>query len=428
MDQLLSVVCVLLHVYVVIGQGFHIPPYNVTVSCDNFETFVYWNYSHGILDPFFQVQLTSDISQSTDRFKSTVLQSNITHRLNNTNRAIYKVEIRAHNGSHQSNFSMPVYFTYDYQITKIDRRPLILCKLDFPAVNLTYQRGKVTLSFPNPIRMYENTPALKHLKHAVYPNLATSILNCEVAAETNILKDFECPYRNFSCKESVLILNESNSRYCIQLSGMIGDAHYLRHARSCLRLDLPLKSPVEIVFILIGCTTVVVIASVSVMVYRQKMSKTHPQPSTLQFTPKGGHLPDPGVDIISSISVDSIPLTPTSDTSQDPLLTSNRDHASCFYPLHTTHLDDWTQRNNSNQVGEDEEEAERPTEVTDWPSEVLPMDTSDDNRHELQILSQNDNSTGGTAKSEEDYTSRLISIEMAKGDDVDGYTWREPLA
>ncbi|XP_031417994.1 interferon gamma receptor 1 [Clupea harengus] len=383
------------------GQAVVLPcPENVTVSCDNFETFVYWNYSEHLVDPFFQINLTMDTEENqTWSFKSVGRYANITSQLN-SNYAIYTLSIRARNVTHESDFSPPVTFTYDKSNEGIEGS--MLCKLDFPPINLEYQYGFLTLKFRNPMHLYENTLALKYLKDNTYPNLETSELSYNVIDQSNIPTVFSCPYQKAICEEKLQI-SDKEDQYCVNLSGSIVRAEF-RPARICYSGLKPKGLPPPTTMAIVFTSLLVVMAVVlGTLVFRKMINKTHPTTPTnltsfrhqirpILLGPSENFSPSP-------LSV--VPLLSPSETSEDPLLpNSGRSSADCSrFQLLTQE-----QQGRAGQENKEEDE-ERNTESTEWPSDG----SSTDYPPNSELLER----SGGTLVS--DYDSPH-SVEMSSGD------------
>ncbi|XP_041959582.1 interferon gamma receptor 1 isoform X1 [Alosa sapidissima] len=432
------------------GQAFLIPgPENVTVDCDNFDTIVYWNYSDLLIGTLFQVEFKSDIGNK-NTFKTEAHHVNITSRLNNTNYAVYTIRIRAQNVTHTSKFSSPVRFAFDNRMEGD-----IICNLDFPPVTLKYEYGDLTLSFQNPLHLYENTPALKYLKKNTDPNLETSNLSYEVVDQSNRATEFTCPYEKSVCAET-LHISAKKDHYCVNVSGSIVRAN-VRAAKFCYNgpeKGRPLPSHiVAIVFAMVLIGTIIFLAA---LVSWKTRAKTHPIPTphVPPLTERRPVYPDPpgrseSVDILwvdSSLSV----------TSEDPLL-SDHSSSSCRSSAHCSCFISPGRVQTGASLASDD--VERDTELTGWSIERSSQDlrlletsggtlSSDDSPHAYDIFVDlrprgrdgvdaeeevrysegktnghpaNQESSGGTALSGYD-SSHGISVELEPGDCVDGYT------
>ncbi|XP_076145658.1 interferon gamma receptor 1 [Alosa pseudoharengus] len=426
------------------GQAFLIPgPENVTVDCDNFDTIVYWNYSDLLIGTLFQVELKSDIGNK-NTFKTEAHHVNITSRLNNTNYAVYTIRIRAQNVTHTSKFSSPVRFAFDNRMERD-----IICNLDFPPVTLEYEYGDLTLSFQNPLHLYENTPALKYLKNNTDPNLETSNLSYEVVDQSNRATEFTCPYEKSVCAET-LHISAKKDHYCVNVSGSIVRAN-VRAAKFCY--NGPEKGPplpshiVAIVFAMVLIGTIIVLAGV---VSWKKRAKTHPIPTphVPPLTERSPIYLDPEptiCDIVNSVK------SSLSVTSEDPLL-SDHSSSSCRSSAHCFLIVPGRVQSGASPASDD---VERDTESTGWSIERSSQDlrlletsggtlSSDyDSPHAHDVFMDwdgvgaeeevrysegktnghpaNQELSGGTSLSGYD-SSHDISVELEPGDCVDSYT------
>ncbi|XP_062400206.1 interferon gamma receptor 1 [Sardina pilchardus] len=438
-------------------------PENVTVDCDNFDTMVYWNYSDLLIEPLFQLELKSDISDGPpETFKTMAHHANITSRLKNTNYVVYTIRIQAKNGTHSSSFSPPVKFAFDNRM-----KGNILCNLDFPPVTLKYAGGELTLSFKNPIHLYENTPALKYLKDNKDPNLETSELKYEVVpqsandrtSKSSEFPEFSCPYEKSVCAETLHIPDEVD-RYCVNMSGRIVRAN-VRPARVCAKKLQGQLQPSHIVGI--ACVIVTLIGAIIVLgglVWWKNRAKTHP---VLSVVPDfSGRSPaiftNPRKAETESFSTMYVKSS-LSATSEDPLLSihssnSSRSSADCSRFTIRPGLVTPRERGGATQVSDGEE---LNTVSTDWPSDRSGQDrglsetsggtlssdydsphahdsfvdlggvdaeeevrhgTSEDPGYQANLSEVL--SSGGTALSGYD-SPQDISVELAPGDFVDGY-------
>ncbi|KAG7493000.1 hypothetical protein MATL_G00020680 [Megalops atlanticus] len=156
-------------------------PFNVTVTCHNFETIVYWKYSEVSQFPLFKVELIKDVFNEESEMKNTTLPYvNISSSIRILER--YYVKVTAVNGSEKSETAESPTFSFDNSVPVS-----ILCFLDFPDVNLSVKGGLMTVTFTHPFHVYRNTPALEQLspskvfRYKVLLNGAMSETLCECA-------------------------------------------------------------------------------------------------------------------------------------------------------------------------------------------------------------------------------------------------------
>ncbi|KAL2086577.1 hypothetical protein ACEWY4_017636 [Coilia grayii] len=402
----------------VTGQAFDLPsPENVTVNCDNFDTFVYWNYSKHQTDHHFQVKLMNDVSGVSVVFESRDHHANITGRLNNTKFQKYTIQILARNRTHTSDFSSAVHFTFHDILGK---EGVILCKMDFPVVKLEYRYGVLALSFQNPIRLYENSPALKYLKTNTYPHLNDISLVYDVMDKDNNTTEFKCPYKTPVCQEE-LYISEKDGRHCVRLSGKIDHA-VMRPADRCSEVKdtgLPLHSVVVIVSVL--STIAAAVVCVALACWKIIIKPNHKLPPSLNVNPnqkperrESGSRTE-AYDKFTHVTCDDAklhsaePILPKepSETSEDPLLsdyasdicTENSSSACSRFAIGPGHVchDEVGGARREYHDREDPYLARSKSETPD-PDPDLDPDPS------------------------------LIIVEMAPGETADGYTFRERLA
>ncbi|XP_063053785.1 interferon gamma receptor 1 [Engraulis encrasicolus] len=261
------------------------PPENVTVDCDNFDTLVYWNYSGPQTDDLrFHLTLVPDMDppRSTN---VTTHHANITAWLDETGMSLYTITIQAweHGTTRKSDPSSPVKFTFHkltYLIEESNNVSLQLCQLDFPDVNFQYEYKALSLSFQNPVRLYENAPGLKYFKTIAHPKLKDTPLEYYIVDEDNRTTDCKCSYNNATCREKLPILNKEE-KHCIRLYGHI-DYATMRRATRCWKRQEDTGTPLHVVVVsvcvVIGMAAVVILISLACWRVIIKPNQNSPAP------------------------------------------------------------------------------------------------------------------------------------------------------
>ncbi|XP_071245148.1 interferon gamma receptor 1-like [Salvelinus alpinus] len=180
------------------------PPENVTVSCNNFPTTVYWNYSELLRQPLFKLKISSDLNLSFPLDSTKQHHYDLSPFIWNAKELDrYFVTITASDETEESASLKSSIFTFSRELTAA-----IKCKLDFPAVKVSMKDMEVTVSFDNPYHLYtelkessirEDDKLL--LYHVTYENTEGSS-KCQI-------KDKVCRHH--------FTVRENKEQYCVSL-------------------------------------------------------------------------------------------------------------------------------------------------------------------------------------------------------------------
>ncbi|NP_001347849.1 interferon gamma receptor 1b precursor [Salmo salar] len=183
------------------------PPENVTVSCTNFQTTVYWNYSELLNQTLSKLILHGDLNDH-----SFLLDSTKPHHYdlppfiwNAKELDRYFVTITASDGTVESASLESSIFTFSRDLTAD-----ITCKLDFPAVKVSMKDMEVTVSFDNPYHLYTE---LKESRIRVDDKSLLYHVTYE-----NTDGPFECQIKDKVCRHHFTVL-EKKEQYCVSLEG-----------------------------------------------------------------------------------------------------------------------------------------------------------------------------------------------------------------
>ncbi|XP_035256353.1 interferon gamma receptor 1 isoform X1 [Anguilla anguilla] len=182
-------------------------PFDLKLSCHNFETVVYWNYKNVSLRPRFRVQILKDINNADSETTETSflrqdISSFVTHIYDS-----YYVNVSAMKESEISTSAVSPQFSY-----RKDLPAEVRCTLDFPNVTLSVKDGQITFTFSHPYQVYKDTPMVKKLNGCEECNK----FKYSVSYNETDTYNYECLEE--VCKETFHIPGNSD-QHCISLSG-----------------------------------------------------------------------------------------------------------------------------------------------------------------------------------------------------------------
>ncbi|XP_036377626.1 interferon gamma receptor 1 [Megalops cyprinoides] len=181
-------------------------PFNVMVTCHNFETMVYWKYNEVSQFLLFKVELIKDVFKEESEMKNTRLPYvNISSSIRIFER--YYVKVTAVNGSEESETAESPTFSFDKSIPVS-----ILCFLDFPDINLSVKGGLMTVNFTHPFHVYRNTPALKQLS-------PSTVFRYKVLLNETSETLYECAENQRDC--SITLPVPKKKLHCINVTGIL---------------------------------------------------------------------------------------------------------------------------------------------------------------------------------------------------------------
>ncbi|XP_041108789.1 interferon gamma receptor 1-like isoform X2 [Polyodon spathula] len=239
---------------------------NPSLSCRNFETFLYWNYSDTSLKPTFTVevaQYTSNVTNSVE---------NIPHRYCNVSFFVddieehYYLTIKAFAGEEHITLSLQRFSLKD------------ICMLDFPHVNLTTKGRTVKTLFEHPFFLYKKkNPSLKR-KFSIDYEYTVEYRKKDEPDQTSS-KHFTCKKRE--CESDFLLPKDED--YCLSFSGSMSGIQVISTDESCTG-NHPKQKPLDKYMIIILTVIVCVIAigsSLTGLVCSIMWKKNIPLPSSL---------------------------------------------------------------------------------------------------------------------------------------------------
>ncbi|KAJ8002016.1 hypothetical protein DPEC_G00175410 [Dallia pectoralis] len=250
------------------------PPENVTVSCNNFKTIVYWNYSEPSRQPSFDLKVTSDFSEN--------IITSIRHNYDLTQYIWssdeldrYFVNITANDGTETSGSQESLSFTFNKYKTAT-----IQCKLDFPDVNLSMEDEMVKVRFKNPYHLY---PELRLARMRGDDR----VFHYTVFYDNNTGQGFECKDKVICDKN--IIVQEKRQQYCFSLDGsaMEHKLEFKRKENICISHEN--KADLLIVYLPIILTSIILVAIGTIITWQKKI---HNLPKTLANLPKALLLPN----------------------------------------------------------------------------------------------------------------------------------------
>ncbi|KAI1896560.1 hypothetical protein AGOR_G00096030 [Albula goreensis] len=206
---------------IIVFHGVHtlVPaPFNVTVSCHNFETIVHWNYSKNSLQPTFEVKILRDIKSSPSVPKKSFLTKlhylNISTAVKDISETYY-VNVTALGRSENSTPGSSQQFSYHESLPAEVR-----CTLDFPPVKLSVKNGKITIAFTHPSQVYKNTSkefvACENFKYNIFLN---------DMMEEEFCNTDECKITRPAPKV--------NEKYCVNLTGSFCNTNMKNSGEQC---------------------------------------------------------------------------------------------------------------------------------------------------------------------------------------------------
>ncbi|XP_036805453.1 interferon gamma receptor 1 isoform X1 [Oncorhynchus mykiss] len=292
------------------------PPENVTVSCNNFHTTVYWNYSELLRQPLFKLKINSDLNLSFPLVSTKQHHYDLAHFIWNAKELDrYFVNITASDETGESASLESSIFTFSRDLTAD-----IKCKLDFPAVKVSMKDMEVTVSFDNPYHLYTELKEScirednKHfLYHVTYENTESSF--CQI-------KDKVCCHH--------FTVWENKEQYCVSLeeNAMSHKVMFSRIGPICGDEDktISLKSSLLMLLPLITIGIVAFVVFVTIRLCKRSMRKRNLSnfPKTLASilsNPHDKNIMQLQCEIIAHISG----IEPATTTSQSMLETSKEE-------------------------------------------------------------------------------------------------------
>ncbi|XP_067114900.1 interferon gamma receptor 1 [Osmerus mordax] len=249
-----------------------LPPENVTVSCHNFQTRAYWNYSKHPLPPNFILHFVTE-SENKTVIETTELHYDLTHLMRASSfSSRYSVEVRAVEGAETSRHVSSPIITFN-----ILKMADVKCTLDFPPVQLSPDDMGIAVSFRNPFYYY---------KELAESNLFDRVFHYKVFTE-NTSDMMSSPTTHKCTMESTcgVVLPSSRGPYCVQLNGSIMDGR-IQFNKTAIICTQDHHAHESYLFILLGvllAVFIIVSLVIIVMVYQVKAWKTNPSilPKTL---------------------------------------------------------------------------------------------------------------------------------------------------
>ncbi|XP_020335651.1 interferon gamma receptor 1 isoform X2 [Oncorhynchus kisutch] len=293
------------------------PPENVTVSCNNFQTTVYWNYSELLRQPLFKLKINSDLNLSFPLDSTKQHHYDLSPFIWNAKELDrYFVTITASDETEESASLESSIFTFSRDLTAD-----IKCKLDFPAVKVSMKDMEVTVSFDNPYHLYTELKEShireddKHfLYHVTYENTEGS---------------FKCQIKDKVCRHHFTV-RENKEQYCVSLEGnaMSRKVMFSRIGPICGDEDktISLKSSLLMLLPLIIIGIVAFVVFVTIRLCKRSMRKRNLSnfPKTLASilsNPHDKNIMQLQCEIIAPISG----IEPATTTSQSMLETSEEE-------------------------------------------------------------------------------------------------------
>ncbi|KAL1005966.1 hypothetical protein UPYG_G00066250 [Umbra pygmaea] len=266
------------------------PPENVTVSCNNFQTVVYWNYSEQHQHPLFDLKIKgdylfeeiSDIKQHHYDLSSLIWPAK---ELDN-----YFVNLTAKVGTEISTHQESIKFTFN----KFKTAP-IKCKLDFPAVNLSLKDGDIEVEFHNPYHLYPELKEVQNNKQFEYKVM-----------HGNTPRPFKCT--KTICQEPTSFVFMKEEQYCVSLEGMDGRLDFQRTGQICISPteDDDQMKILSIILPMIFFVLIIILIRVIIIICKKNVQNEHfPKTLVLILTNPHDknimHLPQEIMSHISSI-------------------------------------------------------------------------------------------------------------------------------
>nr|AXE71848.1 IFNGR1 [Acipenser dabryanus] len=249
-------------------SGGSIPqPTNPSLSCRNFETFLYWNYSDTSLKPTFTVEVTPYISRVHRIVENTPHHYCNVSSFTNDIEEHYFFTINAVAGLENSTLELPKFFLKD------------TCVLDFPKVNLTATGRTLKILFKHPFFLYKKKnhslkrePSIDYEYEVEYkkknePNQSSTIR-------------FTCETRE--CERDFKVPNDED--YCLTFSGRMSGIQVISRDEICTENHPKqnfLGKKIIIIITVIVCVIVLVLLSLILIVYNIMQKKNIPLPSSL---------------------------------------------------------------------------------------------------------------------------------------------------
>uniref|UniRef100_A0A4W5PZ50 Fibronectin type-III domain-containing protein n=1 Tax=Hucho hucho TaxID=62062 RepID=A0A4W5PZ50_9TELE len=380
------------------------PPENVTVSCNNLQTTVYWNYSELLRQPLFKLKITGDLNSSWKN--STEHHYDLSTLMWNAKELDrYFVNITAIDETEESAPQESSIFTFNNDLTAD-----IHCKLDFPAVKVSMRDMIVTVSFDNPYHLYTE---LKEYCMGEGDK-------CFLYYENN--DTFKCPIEDKVCRHDFTVW-ENKEQYCVSLEGnAMGNVMFNRIGPICGYEDktISLESSLLMLLPLIIIVIVTFVVFVTIRLCKRSMRKKNLSnfPKTLTSilsNPHDKNIMDLQCEIIAHISG----IEPPTTRSQSMLETSEEEEE----PTTSVGFSAYLQHHiSSGQVGGillDSRSQLRSElqEVTQPCSVLLCGDDSEESDSRTLEVKDMDFTASGYDKQH----NPLLEVEMSAGDVVVGY-------
>ncbi|XP_055762753.1 interferon gamma receptor 1-like [Salvelinus fontinalis] len=381
------------------------PPENVTVSCNNLQTTVYWNYSELLRQPLFRLKITGDRSSWENSTKHHHFDlSPLMWNAKELDR--YFVNITAIDETEESASQKSSIFTFNRYLTAD-----VHCKLDFPAVNVSMKDMKVTVSFDNPYHLYTELKESSirdddklFLYHVTYEN-------------TN--HTFECQIEDKACRHPFTVL-ENKEKYCVSLEGnaMGNRVMFNRKGPICGYEDktISLESFLLMLLPLIIIGIVAFVVFVTIRLCQRSMRKRNLSnfPKTLASilsNPHDKNIMDLQFEIIAHISG----IEPVTPTSQSLLETSEEEEPTTSVGFSASPF-------SSGQVGEGLSDS-RSQLRTELPvtSPVLPVTQTTVLLCGDDLMTLEDMHSTASGYDSQHIPPPEVEVEMSAGDVVVGY-------
>ncbi|XP_046899988.1 interferon gamma receptor 1 [Hypomesus transpacificus] len=259
-----SVFILILMIIVEYVSSLVLPPENVTVSCHNFQTRAYWNYSKHPLPPNFILHFVSESENKT--VTTTELHYDLTHLMRASsfsNR--YAVEVRAVEGAETSQHVSSPIITFN-----ILKMADVKCALDFPPVKLSPDDMGIAVSFRNPFYYYKELAESNPFDRVFHYKVFTENTSDTMSSPTT--------HKCTMARNCGVVLPSSRGPYCVQLNGSIMDGKipFKKTAIVCTQDHHAHESYVFILLGVVLAVFIIVSLVIIVMVYQVKAWKTNP--------------------------------------------------------------------------------------------------------------------------------------------------------
>ncbi|KAJ8372546.1 hypothetical protein AAFF_G00281510 [Aldrovandia affinis] len=244
-------------------------PDNVTVSCHNFQTVVYWNYSKPSLNTRFKVDVKS---YGSGFLPDHNCLNTMNHHCNLSSLVLrdieesYSLNVSAVEGSNESEIAKSREFTYNKY-----RDEQILCLLDFPSVNLTVSHSVLKLQFLHPFYHYRITALLPRGNKRAYKDFYYQV----VTGKEGGSHDFICKATKEPCEQSIL-MPEEDTTHCLRLEGVMNNLKVIAAERICAKPQ-KIHEKMNVVYIVLCAVVpfaiIVVVAVFGVLVFKKQTNQ-----------------------------------------------------------------------------------------------------------------------------------------------------------